>query len=128
MPPSLAKCGVLSGCQSWVYTTVAPAAAGVGEVVLYVDDDQGGLGVVLRHQRSLPALRPDDAGTKRTRKRAGRRGLGPAAGQASGVAGDELVVQALAGAPQQAGDLHLGAADQRADLALLLAVEVVQDY
>src|SRR5436309_11266947 len=26
MPPSLAKCGVDSGCQSWVYTTSVPAA------------------------------------------------------------------------------------------------------
>ena len=64
MPPSLAKCGVDCGCQSWVATTMAPAlvgrldlarrrrddrvtaghaqaAGGIGEIVLDVDDDEG---------------------------------------------------------------------------------------
>ena len=85
MPPSFAKWGVDSGCQSWVQTTKAPADRGhrdlavddrddrvaathgqaarrVGEVVLDVDDDEGRRGVVALH-RTEPTARvvPGDA-------------------------------------------------------------------
>jgi len=75
-PPSFAKWGVDSGCQSWVATTSAPAdvafeisvlirgisaapasdreaAVRIGEVVLHVDDEERGLVVVALHGRSL---------------------------------------------------------------------------
>ncbi len=76
MPPSLAKWGVLGGCQSWVATTSAPlarpisisrlmrddavaagdgqAAGGIGEVVLDVDDDECRSRAVALHGRSVP--------------------------------------------------------------------------
>jgi hypothetical protein len=71
IPPSLAKCGVVSGCQSWVKATVALAAVAiaisrlttgtmasppatdrpgrVGKVVLEIHHDKACRGVVALH-------------------------------------------------------------------------------
>src|SRR6266540_2294455 len=138
MPPSFSKCGVLSGCQSWVYTTVAPACL-ARSISRFTTGTTCSPPLTYR----LPAGSAKSFWTSTTTSAA--RGsycamsqpswrervvttlpLGVVSAQAG--AGHELVVEVLAGATQQARDLHLRAADQRADLALLQVVEVVEDH